>query len=109
MNTLVTILVAVLGALDIATLIMFFVTRHDNKEREDNGIQDKLAKLEKDGLRTQLLLLILLRPEERQEILTLGECYFGKLKGNWYLSSVFNRWAKEYNENPAWFKGDNHG
>lgn len=104
MNTIASIAIAFLGALDIATLIVFFVTRHDNHKERDEGIQDTLIKLEKDGLRTQLLLLILLKPEEKQEILTLGEYYFGKLKGNWYLSSVFNQWAKEHEENPVWFK-----
>lgn len=104
MNFLASIAIAVLGAIDIAALIMFFVTRHDNHKEQSEGIQDTLIKLEKDGLRTQLLLLILLKPEEKQEILTLGEYYFGKLKGNWYLSSVFNQWAKEHDENPSWFK-----
>lgn len=95
----VTIIVAVLGALDLATLIIFFVNRHDNKK----NIEGKLSTLEKDGLRTQLLLLILLRPDEEHEILTIGEKYFGKLHGNWVATPIFNKWCEERDLKPEWF------
>lgn len=100
------IIIAIAGSAAIASLIQFFVNRHDKKKDLKEGIQSKLAQLEKDGLRTQLLLLILLRPDERQEIMTIGEYYFGKLHGNWYMSSVFNRWCDEMGENPDWFDKD---
>lgn len=104
METAITIIVSVIGSTAIATLIQFFVNRHDIK----TGIQNKLTVLEKDGLRTQLLLLILLKSEDEQEILTLGKKYFSKkeaggLEGNWYLSSIFNAWCNERNLNPEWF------
>lgn len=103
MNTATTIIVAVLGSTALSALIQFFVSRHDKKA----GIEDKLSKLEKDGLRTQLLLLLLLKPEEKQEILKLGEYYFGKLKGNWYLSSLFQKWCDNNGIEPEWFaKGE---
>ena len=100
MNTIVTIVVAVLGAMDIATLIMFFVNRHDNKK----NMSGKLTTLEKDGLRTQLLLLVLLRPEAKQEIMTLAQHYFADLHGDWYMTGVFNHWMEEHTvANPEWF------
>lgn len=98
MDTAITIIVAVLGSTALATLIQFFVNRHDLKE----GVQGKLTLLEKDGLRTQLLLLILLRPEEEHEILTLAEKYFVKLDGNWVATPIFNRWCMERNIEPEW-------
>lgn len=104
MSTAVTIIVAVLGSTALATLIQFFVNRHDLRE----GIQNKLIILEKDGLRTQLLLLILLRPDDEHEILTIGEKYFsdkahGGLEGNWYATPIFNRWCDERKIEPEWF------
>lgn len=100
MTHFVQIIIAILGSTAVATLIQFFVTRRDNRI----GIAKRLDKLEKDGLRTQLLLLILLRPSEQQEILTLAEHYFKDLKGNWYMSAVFRHWLDE-NEipEPLWF------
>ena len=100
MSTAITIIIAVLGSTALATLIQFFVNRHDLKE----GVQNKLALLEKDGLRTQLLILILLKPDDEREILTLGRKYFGDLHGNWYASSIFNAWCQDRGLNPEWFK-----
>ena len=108
MNT--DILLTILGGGNIILFIKFLIERHDRKkEREEDKdsehIQSTLKKLEKDGLRTQLLLLILLRPQEKKEILTLGEHYFVKLKGDWYMTSLFDKWCKKYGLKPEWFKG----
>lgn len=104
MDTAVTIIVAVLGSTALATLIQFFVNRHDLR----TGVQNKLEILEKDTLRTQLLLLILLQPDDEHEILTLGKRYFSKkeaggLEGNWYATPIFNRWCQERKLDPEWF------
>lgn len=101
---LITIIVAVLGALDLATLIIFFVNRHDSKK----NIQGRLQTLEKDVLRTQLLMLILLRPEEKQEIVTIAQHYFAVLHGDWYMTGIFNKWIEANGEaRPEWFDKDN--
>ena len=112
MNT--DILLTILGGGNIILFIKFLIERHDRKkEREEDKdnehIQSTLKKLEKDGLRTQLLLLILLRPQEKKEILTLGERYFRKppkgLDGNWYMTGIFSKWCGERNLKPEWFEG----
>lgn len=96
------IIIAVVGSTALATLVQFFVTRHDNKR----NLSKRLDKLERDGLRTQLLLLILMRPEESREILTIGEHYFKDLKGDWYMTSIFNKWVEEAGmAEPEWFQG----
>lgn len=101
MNATASLIIGVLGALDLATLIMFFVNRHDSKK----NVSGKLTALEKDVLRTQLLMLILMRPEAKQEILTLGKHYFGDLHGNWYMTDIFNHWLKDHGDSePEWFK-----
>ena len=91
MTTAVTIIVAILGGLNITQLIIFLVNRHDSKK----NVEGKLVTLEKDVVRTQLLLMILMRPDAKQEILTVGEHYFGKLHGDWYMTSVFNQWLQD--------------
>ena len=101
MNATATIIVAVLASNGLFALLQFLVTRHDQKK----NVKGKLALLEKDVLRTQLLLLVLLKPEEQQEILTIGEHYFKVLKGNWYMTSIFNKWLTEFCDGvkPEWF------
>lgn len=100
------IVIAVLASNALFAFIQFLITRQDTKK----NVKGKLTVLEKDVLRTQLLLLILLKPEEKQEILTIGEHYFKILKGNWYMTSIFNKWLEEYTNGvrPEWFR-DNGG
>jgi len=101
-----TIIIAVISALTSGGLLafaQFLITRSDDKK----GIGKRLERLEKDGLRTQLLLMILLRPQEKKEILTLAQHYFIDLKGNWYMTDVFDRWCEtECGSRPEWFKKD---
>lgn len=107
-----TIILAVLSS----GLVQFFVTRKDNKEKENideklEPIGAKLDKLlneqkknEKDNLRTQLLVMMTVMPNDHHEIMTLAERYFGQLKGDWFYSSLFNKWLKENEiEKPTWF------
>lgn len=102
------ILLALLGSGNVILFIKFLIERYDRKaERaEDNvlgGIQDRLTKIEKDGIRTQLLFLILIRPEETSEILKVAEYYFVKLKANWYMTGFFKKWCDERGLEPEWF------
>lgn len=99
MSTLATIIVAVVGSTALGSLIQFFVSRHDSKK----NIRGRLDTLEKDGLRTQLLMLILMQPESKHEILTVGQHYFCVLHGDWYMTDVFNRWCLEHDQRPEWF------
>lgn len=103
-----TIILAVLGSTALSSLIQFFIKRYDDKKDSKENVKEKLATLEKDVLRTQMLLLILLRPEERKEILTIGEHYFKTLKGDWYMTSIFNKWLEDSDiAEPEWFdKGE---
>lgn len=100
MNTLATIIIGVLGALDLVTLVIFFINRHDQKK----GLADKLKTLEKDGLRTQLLMLMLLKPDSKQEIMTIAQHYFAVLHGDWYMTDMFNHWLQDRGDSaPEWF------
>ena len=110
------IITTLIGVLLGSGLIQFFVTRADNKKKENiesklEPIGQKLDKLlneqkknEKDNLRTQLLVMMTVMPNDHSEILTLAERYFGQLKGDWFYSSLFAKWLKENNiEKPLWF------
>lgn len=115
------ILLTILGGGNLILFIKFLIERHDRKvERKEDKeernedknleeIRDTLKKLKKDGLRTQLLLLLLIKPEEETEILTLAEHYFKKppygLGGNWYMTSMFKNWLEENKVGkPEWFE-----
>ena len=105
MNTIASVVIGILGAVDLVTLIIFFINRHDQRK----GLADKLTVLEKDGLRTQLLMLMLMKPDSKQEIMTIAQHYFSKkasggLEGNWYMTSLFNHWLQENGDaKPEWF------
>ena len=99
-----TIILAVLGSTALSSLIQFLIKRYDEKKNAKTNVKEKLTTLEKDVLRTQMLLLILMKPEEQKEILTIGEHYFKTLKGDWYMTSIFNKWLKEKTiAEPEWF------
>lgn len=73
-------------------------------KQEQDGIQAALKTAEKDALRTQLLVMISDYADEKQEILTLAEHYFRVLKGDWYMTAIFNRWlTQEKIASPQWF------
>lgn len=102
-----TIILAILGSNGLFALIQFLITRWDTRK----AIEGRLKHLERDGLRTQLLIMLLLKPNEQTEILTLAERYFKKppngLGGNWYMTSMFKNWLEEYTVlKPEWFETD---
>lgn len=94
------VLLALLGSGNAILFLRFLIERYDEK----HSVVEQLTKLEKDVLRTQLLLLVLMKPDEKQEILTIAEHYFADLKGNWYMTSIFNKWLAETGiADPDWF------
>ena len=99
------ILIAVLGGGNLILFIKYLIERHDKKEENEVEIvKNELTILKKDGIRTQLLLLILLKPEEQTEILRVAEHYFKVLRGDWYMTSVFDKYLEERNVGkPEWF------
>ena len=102
-TTVITIILAILASNGFFALVQFLITRWDTKK----NLKGTLKKLEKDGLRTQLLLLILMQPDEETEILNIAQHYFVKLKGNWYMTSVFSKWCKSRDLKPEWFGSNN--
>lgn len=109
--TVITIIGAVLASNALFGFIQFAITRKDGKHNTLEKIKDQLKQQEKDILRTQLLLLLLMRPKEHQEIMTIAEHYFAKppkgLGGDWYMTSMFYKWLlDEAIAQPDWFEHD---
>ena len=125
-DNIVTVLVALLAS----GLIQYLMSRHDEKdenlkaiEKDKKTLINAIADLkkyvesmfeeieerqivaEKDALRTQLLVMIVNRPHEQQEILTLAKHYFVDLQGNWYMTSIFKKWCDTQGLEPEWFEG----
>lgn len=95
----------------IASVIQFFTNRRGRLKRIEeklNTIEANQKAAEKDALRTQLIMMIADYPNEKTDILRLGEHYFVKLRGNWVASDIFVRWCEKYNDGiiPAWYEGD---
>lgn len=92
------IIIAIIGSGALASAMSMIVGAIQKRS--------KLRKLEKDTVRLQLLFLMYIMPDEKQEVMTLGQYYFETLKANWYLSSLFDKWLKSNSlERPSWFKG----
>ena len=113
-----TIIIAILssGALSalITGLFQYIQTKKSKKDgleskvgeiaKQQNEIVERLNTAEKDALRTQLMVLIKDFPDERTDILRLGETYFNKLGGNWILTDIFARWCDANGvQIPSWF------
>lgn len=118
-NIIVTLVVAVLSSGALSALINgFFQSRRDKQSKatgleskvdaltkKQTEINDRLILAEKDALRTQLMVLIKDYPDEKTDILRLGETYFSKLGGNWILTDIFAKWCKDSGTQlPPWFK-----
>lgn len=98
------IIIAILGGGNLLLFIKFLIERADaKKDKNEDSIKDKLTILEKDGIRTQLLMLILMQPDETAEILKVAEHYFVKLKANWYMTGLFGKWCEQRGLKPDWF------
>ena len=98
------ILIAVLSSAAVFSFITFLIQRRDSKKNDLAVIQAKLAKIERDQCRTQLLILITNFPNNKVEILKVAEHYFLELEGNWYMSELFRGYCESHDILlPSWF------
>lgn len=108
---IVTLVASIVGSTGLATLIQFLISRRDKYndhlakiDESLNRIECRLDDGEKNSARTQLILMISIYPEDTSEIMKLGEYYFSDLKGDWYMTSIFNKWLVSKNiASPDWF------
>ena len=96
----------------VVTLIIFLIKRHDERSDKNDetvaelkDIKKQMNKMERDSVRTQLLVLMMSYTYgDASEILTVAEYYFVKKKGDWYMTSMFQKFCeKEGIPLPPWF------
>ncbi len=104
------IVIAVIGSAAVFGFIQFLISRHDNKNDKFKEIKDDLEDLRgemkksiKDSVRLQLLVLLIMQPEDEKEILEVAHHYFIDLKGNWYMTPLFYKWCCKNSMKPEWF------
>lgn len=68
-----------------------------NKETTEHieQISSKMKEIELGTTRTQLMSLINYYPTNHSEILQVARYYFKELDGDWYMSSIFQRWGEQ--------------
>lgn len=67
----------------------------EDKADELDNVKKQLHKVELDNVRLQILVLMADYPDDEAEIMRVAEHYFKDLKGNWYMTSMFNKWIRE--------------
>ena len=110
-ETILTIILAALGSSGLFAFVQYLITRKDGKDDTTAEIKAQLTYIngkliihERDQCRTQLLILIADYPEDHAEIMKLAQYYFVELKGDWYMTSIFNGWlVKQKIGKPEWF------
>ncbi len=86
--------VGVIGAalIGIGTWTMKEITKETNAKIDN--VSEQIKSIELDAARTQLLTLISDYPDNEEEIMRVAKYYFQDLDGDWYMTSLFTKWAK---------------
>jgi hypothetical protein len=102
---------SICGSAGIFGLIQFFVTRHDNKDRDLAIIKKQLRTIEKKcdrnelaTTRLQLFFLVDSQPENIDAIETTAQRYFIELGGNGEAWATFHKWAETHKIDTSWYK-----
>lgn len=109
-DILIHIVIVVVSSNAIFAFIQFLINRKDNKEKEIRAMElrfdriDKtMLRMQQGNIRLQLIVLILLCPDKKEEIMEVAHKYFVDLKGNWYVDEMFHKWLDEHNiPHPSW-------
>ncbi len=102
------IIIAVISSnflVEIARYALGKMKANNKLDERFNLLEKKLAKIEKDSVRNQLMNLIHDYPDRKDEIMEVAQHYFEDLKGNWYMTSMFKDWLEvEHIDKPSWIK-----
>lgn len=98
------IILECIGSAGLFAFIEFLINRNDTTKDRLDRMEKNQQKLERDLVRTQMLIMMNHYPESEAEIMKLAEHYFKDLEGDWYMTSLFNKWlAKTGIGKPEWF------
>lgn len=102
-DQIVTIIIAAISG-GLFTFLSGIIEKIINKKNEQQAIMNKLSVIELSSTRSELLIMMNHYKSDRSEIMRLAEKYFGELKGDFYMSSIFSKWLKKNDmEKPSWF------
>lgn len=103
-DTILTVLIALLGSSGLFTMIQFLLNRYFNKKDKKDEIHQIIMSLagrtqssELSDCRTQLLILINHYKDNHYAILKEAENYFFTLKGDSWMIEILTKWAEEEN------------
>lgn len=82
------------ACIGVGTWVAAQINASTNKKLDELSSQLDIIKV--DTTRTQLLTLINTSPDNEAEIMKVAQYYFGTLKGDWYMTSLFTKWAEEH-------------
>lgn len=93
-----TIAIAILGSSLLGVIVsqLFeLIKRKLDKDDITKTITKRLDKLEKDSVRTQLLILLSDYYYREEEIMEVARHYFDDLHGDWYMTKMYEEWKLE--------------
>jgi hypothetical protein len=90
----------IIGAATIGCATWVFSQASASTNEKLDEIIEKVNVAELDAIRSQLLLLISNYPDNESEILKVAEYYFQGLDGDWYVTSIFTKWAEDRGIDP---------
>lgn len=105
-DAIIVAIIALLGGITAegAKVLFAWVGKKLGKADALTKLSKKMDKLERDSCRTQMLMLMSDYPGQTEEIMRLARHYFEDLSGNWYMTSLFNKWLSDNNiGKPEWF------
>lgn len=85
--------VSIIGAALVAIGTWCTSKINETTNQKLDAISSKLDTVEASSTRTQLLTLLSSYPDNEEEILKVARYYFRDLNGDWYMTSLFTRWA----------------
>lgn len=69
--------------------------------------QSALERAERDNCRIQMLIMMMHYQHETEQIMKLAEHYFSDLRGDWYMTGLFNKWLVDNHiGKPEWFNSE---
>lgn len=87
--------VGVIAAAAVGTGTWCVAKVNEGTNAKIDAIADQMQDLKLDTTRNQLLVLME-HDENEEEVLKVAKYYFNELKGDWYMTSVFERWADKH-------------
>lgn len=87
--------VGVIAAAAVGTGTWCVAKVNEGTNAKIDAIAEQMQDLKLDTTRNQLLVLME-HDENDAEVLKVAKYYFNELKGDWYMTSVFERWAEKH-------------